>query len=99
MCDVVISTRMAEKSCTGAAASEVRQDRDLVAAAMTRQLSVSLGRRISLDDLSDNCQNDSLVDSPQNGDVDVVTVDNGPEQNQALAAEKHCPASTGMFLP
>ena len=72
---------------------------ELVASAMTRHVSVSLGRRLSLEDLNDNSQTEMVVvDSPQNGDVDVVTVDNPTEEDPPLAAEKTPFRSPGITL-
>ncbi|XP_071806877.1 uncharacterized protein [Asterias amurensis] len=62
----------------------------LVAAAMTRQVTVSMGRRLSLEDLNDSSSQSELVsvDSPQNGDVDVVTVDNAAEVDSLIGSQK-----------
>ncbi|XP_022098459.1 nuclear factor related to kappa-B-binding protein-like [Acanthaster planci] len=80
--------------------ANVRQDKDLVESAMTRQLSVSLGRRISLDDLNENSHNETVaVDSPQNGEVDVVTVDNSPGEGAPLTGRKILPVSPEMARP
>ena len=78
---------------------DARRDQDLMESAMTRQLSVSLGRRISLDDLNDNSHSETaVVDSPQNGEVDVVTVDHSPGDGAPLTSQKIHQFSPGTCL-
>ena len=67
---------------------------------MTRQVTVSMGRRLSLEDLNDSSSQSEFVsvDSPQNGDVDVVTVDNAAEVDSLIGSQKSPLGFSGLYL-